>query len=60
MPDRPRAVELAVVLPGRIDLDAHGRIRFGPVGVTDDRPPVIIGGRDKLQRPADRLATVCL
>ena len=76
MPDLPRTIELAVGIPGRIDLEAQGGIRSGPgrspVGVTHDRPPVIIGGRGELRsrvhsdqwrspaHPADRLDPIHL
>ncbi len=39
MPDLPRAIEFAVGVPGRVDLEAQGRIRLGP-----DRCPVGVMG----------------
>lgn len=58
MPDLVRDIELAVVLPSRVDLDAQGGIGLCsarcPLRVTHNGAPVIIGGRGKLQRLADR------
>ena len=59
MPDLPRAVELAVGIPDRVDLDAQGGIRLGPgrcaVRIMRNGTPVIIGGWGKLQCSANWL-----
>jgi hypothetical protein len=62
VPDLARPIEFAVVLPRPVDLEAQGGIRIGTrrgaVRITCNGAPVIIAGRGKLQRPADRLDPV--
>ena len=64
MTDLPRAVELAVGIPGRTSLEAQGGIRFGPgrseVRMAHDGTPIIAAGRGELQCPADRPSPVGL
>ncbi len=59
MSDLPCAIELAVVLPDPVDLEAQGGIGLGtgrrPVRITCNGALVIVSGRGKLQRIADRL-----
>ena len=71
MPYFARAIEFAVVFPGRVDLDAQGGVGLRParcpVRITRDGLPVIVSGRAELRsrvlsdrwrspaHPADRL-----
>jgi hypothetical protein len=56
------AVASDLVLPSRVDLDAEGGIGpdtdRGPIRITRNGTPVIVGRWGKLQRPADRLDPV--